>query len=420
MPHEAFLHKFIDALPSGLIALSGEGVVFLWNSQAEDITSLPRNEMIGVHRDSLPDRIGELFDPAVCEMTIENPDGEYRYIRKTIREISLDNGDSSVFVVFTDITDLVNQNLNMNYLLMEMAETKDLMEEQAARLAMALAEVDEKNDIIQGQNRKMINELKMAGRLQKSLLPDIYENMNGVSISSKYIPSIHIGGDLYDVINLGQGLTGFVIADVSGHGVAAALVSSMFKMSFNNLASNVASPKILFHMLNQELKQILTEDYITSFYVLADAVGGSITFTNASHPAPLLYRKRTGEIVELDTEGFFLGMFDDGAYEEKTVTNIENGDALLMYTDCLIETENSEAVPFGMDRLKKSFIRAVEETRGQEVIDRIEAEVRAYNAGKSFSDDFTVLLLEFWEKVDVSACDEATGLPPDSGGFVEF
>ncbi|HQG32990.1 MAG TPA: PP2C family protein-serine/threonine phosphatase, partial [Deltaproteobacteria bacterium] len=312
------------------------------------------------------------------------------------------------------------QNLNMNYLLMEMAETKDLMEEQAARLAMALAEVDEKNDIIQGQNRKMINELKMAGRLQKSLLPDIYENMNGVSISSKYIPSIHIGGDLYDVINLGQGLTGFVIADVSGHGVAAALVSSMFKMSFNNLASNVASPKILFHMLNQELKQILTEDYITSFYVLADAVGGSITFTNASHPAPLLYRKRTGEIVELDTEGFFLGMFDDGAYEEKTVTNIENGDALLMYTDCLIETENSEAVPFGMDRLKKSFIRAVEETRGQEVIDRIEAEVRAYNAGKSFSDDFTVLLLEFWEKVDVSACDAATGLPPDSGGFVEF
>ncbi|HQJ07901.1 MAG TPA: SpoIIE family protein phosphatase, partial [Deltaproteobacteria bacterium] len=289
MRHEAFLHKFIDALPSGLIALSGEGVVFLWNSQAEDITSLPRNEMIGVHRDSLPDRIGELLDPAVCEMRIENPDGEYRYIRKTIREISLDNGDSSVFVVFTDITDLVNQNLNMNYLLMEMAETKDLMEEQAARLAMALAEVDEKNDIIQGQNRKMINELKMAGRLQKSLLPDIYENMNGVSISSKYIPSIHIGGDLYDVINLGQGLTGFVIADVSGHGVAAALVSSMFKMSFNNLASNVASPKILFHMLNQELKQILTEDYITSFYVLADAVGGSITFTNASHPAPLLY-----------------------------------------------------------------------------------------------------------------------------------
>jgi len=113
-------------------------------------------------------------------------------------------------------------------------------------------------------------------------------------------------------------------------------------------------------------------------------------------------------------------MFEDGAYEEQTVANIEKGDALLMYTDCLIETENGEAVPFGMERLKKSFSRAMEETRGQEVIDRIEAELRGYNARDSFSDDFTVLLLEFWEKVDAIAPDASPGMPQDSGGFVEF
>jgi serine phosphatase RsbU (regulator of sigma subunit) len=420
MHYEDFLHKFIDELPSGLMALSGEGLVFLWNNEAESITSLHRNEIIGVHRDNIPDRVGELLNPDTCEIAMTNPGCEYRHIRKTIHEISLGSGDKSIFVVFTDVTDLVNQNQNMETLLMEMAETKDLMEEQAAKLAMVLAEVDEKSEIIQGQNKKMINELEMAGRLQKSLLPNIYENMNGVSISSKYIPSIHIGGDLYDVMDLGQGLTGFIIADVSGHGVAAALVSSMFKMSFHNLASNVASPKILFHMLNQELKQILTEDYITSFYVLTDAVNNAITFTNAGHPAPLLYKKRTGKIMELDTSGFFLGMFDEGAYEEKTVTNIENGDALLLYTDCIIETENSEMVPFGMERLKKSFARAIEETHGQEVIDYIEAEVRVYNSRENFDDDFTVLLLEFWEKVDLSATEGAADMPPDSGGFVEF
>ncbi|MRR14645.1 hypothetical protein EG833_04300 [archaeon] len=309
----------------------------------------------------------------------------------------------------------------MEMILLETAETKDLMEEQAADLAMALAEVDEKSEIIQGQNKKMVDELKMAGRLQKSLLPNIYENLNGVSVSSKYIPSIHIGGDLYDIVDLGQGLSGFIIADVSGHGVAAALVSSMFKMSFHNLAANVASPKILFHMLNQEFNPILAEDYITSFYLLSDSINRTISYSNAGHPTPLLYKKRTGEVLELDTGGFFLGMFEDGAYEEKSLSGIENGDALLLYTDCLIETENKDEVPFGMERLKKSFIRAIQDTHGQEVIDRIEAEIRVYNANENFNDDFTVLLLEFWEQADISpSTDMPEGMPPESGGFVEF
>lgn len=417
--YKDFIHKFTDALPSGLIAISADGLVFLWNNEAENITAIERSEIIGIHRDDLPDRIRELLNPAFGEVSIETLDGEFKHVQKTIHEISL-TGGSNLVVVFADITEMVNQKQDMEMLLLETAETKDLMEEQAAKLAMALAEVDEKSEIIQGQNKKMVDELKMAGRLQKSLLPNIYENLNGVSVSSKYIPSIHIGGDLYDVVDLGQGLTGFIIADVSGHGVAAALVSSMFKMSFHNLASNVASPKILFHMLNQEFNPILAEDYITSFYVLSDSQNSSITFANAGHPTPLLYKKRTGEIIELDTGGFFLGMFDDGDYEEKSVTDIESGDALLMYTDCILETENRAKVPYGMERLKKSFLRAIEDVHGQEVIDRIEAEVRVFNASDSFDDDFTVLLLEFWEQADHSVSGESEEMPPDSGGFVEF
>jgi len=106
----------------------------------------------------------------------------------------------------------------------------------------------------------MVHELEMAGELQKSLLPDIYQSFNGISFASKYISSIQIGGDLYDVVDQGQGMTGFLIADVSGHGVAAALVASMFKMSFHTHAANVASPNILFHMLNEEIKPVLAED----------------------------------------------------------------------------------------------------------------------------------------------------------------
>ena len=263
----------------------------------------------------------------------------------------------------------------MERLLMETAEARDLMEEQAAKLAMALAEVNEMNEIVHRQNRRIMDQLEMAGKLQKSLLPNIYENIGGVSVSCRYIPSIHIGGDLYDVVDLGQSLAGFVIADVSGHGVAAALVSAMFKMSFHTLSTNVASPKILFHMLNQEFIPILSEDYITAFYLLSDYWNRTITFSNAGHPTPLLYRKNTGEVLELDTDGFFLGMFEDGAYGEKTITGIENGDSVLLYTDCLIEARNSAGIPFGMDRLKALFEKDHSDNFGrEEAIDRIEAE----------------------------------------------
>ncbi len=420
MQDDDFFVKFTDALPAGLLAVSGDGRVFLWNSAAEVITCMDRSGVIGRRAEDLAGCIRELLCARGGEITIETLEGEFRHIRRTVHEISVNGTGNNVIIAFTDMTDHLIRKQEMEQVLMETAETRDLMEEQAARLAMALADVDEKNDIIQGQNKRMVDELKMAGKLQKSLLPNIYENIGGVSVSCKYIPSIHIGGDLYDVVDLGQGLSGFIIADVSGHGVAAALVSSMFKMSFHTLAANVASPKILFHMLNQEFNPILSEDYITAFYLLSDSVSNSISFSNAGHPTPLLYKKRTREVIDLDTDGFFLGMFDDGAYEEKTITNIERGDALLLYTDCLLETENKDSDPFGLTRLKTLFAKAIEESHGQDVIDLIEAQIRVYNARESFDDDFTVMLLEFWEQADHSRGDGSDSLPEDSGGFVEF
>ncbi|HOJ15061.1 MAG TPA: SpoIIE family protein phosphatase, partial [Deltaproteobacteria bacterium] len=340
-----------------------------------------------------------------------------RIYEKTMHTVEPREGRRFSVVIFSDVTSSLRQREELERLLIESAETRDLMEEQAARLAITLAEMDEKNEIIRQQNQRMIEELEMAARLQKSLLPDTFENLNGVSFSCKYIPSIHIGGDLYDVVDLGGGQSGFIIADVSGHGVAAALVSAMFKMSFHALASTVASPTILMHMLNKELRPVLEEDYITAFFVITDRYNKGITYTNAGHPTPLLFRRATGMIEELDTDGFFLGSFDDGGYEEKTVSDIEKGDALLMYTDCILEAENPEGEQYGKERLKACFARCMESLRGNEVIEAIEADVRAFAAKDNLDDDLTVLLLEFWEEVGPGEEMPADG---DTGGFVEF
>jgi len=419
MKSEELFKILTNVLPSGLLVLSEDNRVIIWNTSAEDITFVKKQEVLGKTIDELPQRVLMLLNPESENISFDLDDFDSRHIKKDYHKIGLDNNRSYVVVIFTDVTEMIMARQDLEQHLMETSESKDLMEEQAADLAMALAEVDEKNDIIQGQNKKMIDELKMAGNLQKSLLPNIYESLGGVSFSSRYIPSIHIGGDLYDVAELGHGLTGFIIADVSGHGVAAALVSSMFKMSYHALAANVASPKILLHMLNQEFNPILAEDYITSFYVISDRNNKSITFSNAGHPYALLYKKSTSKIMELDTDGFFLGMFDDGVYDEVTVTDIENGDALLLYTDCLIETENKASEPFGMTRLKDLFKRVITQYNGQDVIDRIEAELRVFNANDSFNDDFTVLLLEFWGDDASDTQEEDTNIT-DGGNFIEF
>lgn len=417
MIRDDFFMALTRSLPSGLCIVSDRDRVVTWNRMAEEITTIEAGDVIGMAIDEVPGIVRDLLADTSDRLTMTGGGVETRIFEKTIRTIEPVTGGRYTVVLFADATEAVRRHEEMERLLMESVETRDLMEEQAARLTITLAEMEEKNEIIRSQNQRMIGELEMAARLQKSLLPDTFENLNGVSFTCRYIPSIHIGGDLYDVVDLGGGQSGFIIADVSGHGVAAALISSMFKMSFHALAATVASPTILMHMLNRELKPVLDEDYITAFFVMTDRGSKSITYSNAGHPTPLLFKRATGEIRELDTDGFFLGSFDDGGYEERAETGIERGDALLLYTDCIIETENGAGEPYGKERLIACFGYALLTMRGNDVIDAIEADVRAFNCRESLDDDFTVMLLEFWEEADAGEdLPEGDG----SGGFVEF
>ncbi|MGC9323697.1 MAG: PP2C family protein-serine/threonine phosphatase [Desulfomonilia bacterium] len=419
-----FIFKLSDSLASGLLVISPDSRVVLWNTAAETITSIYAQDIVNRPVETAPAAVKILSEGSSGEVRISGNCHDSRLIQEHISVMDVDDIGLFTVVSFSDVTRTVAQRENLERLLLSASQSRDTMEKQASSLATSIAELEEKNEIIEAQHRKMLTQMEMAARLQKSLLPDIYRNFNGVIFSSKFVPSIHIGGDLYDVVDLGHGLTGFIIADVSGHGVASALISSMFKMSFHNLAETVASPKILFHMLNQELRNVLSEDYITAFYVLSDRYAKTITFTNAGHPAPLLYRKETSEIVELDTDGLFLGMFEDGLYGEMTLDSIEDGDALLLYTDCILEAENAEGKQYGKSRLKELFLKTMRETHGQDIIERIESDVRKFAGKDAFDDDFTVLLLEFWDKHCTVSCSEEPGddslTPSDDKGFVEF
>lgn len=418
MKLDSFSRSLLDNLSAGLMVLDEAGHVSLFNQTAGDLTGFASEHVEGCHLNDLPPALNKLLDEAQTTIAFKKNSHDQRYLEKKINRLYMDGFGQATIIMFNDTTDLITARQEMEHHLFETAETKDLMEEQAATLAMTLAEVEEKTEIIENQHRKMMHELEMAGELQKSMLPEIYQSFNGVNLASKHYPSIGIGGDLYDVVDLGQGMTGIIIADVSGHGVAAALVASMFKMSFHTHAANVASPKILFHMLNELMNPLLAEDYITSFYLIVDREQSAMTYSNAGHPYPLYYRRATGDILELDTEGYFIGMFENGGYDEKSLV-IAEGDMLLLFTDCIIEMTDSDGNEFGRERLKQLFCEAISSYQGQEAIDYIEARSREFNAGESFDDDFTLLLLEFSARAK-SSHPASTDVNPHGGEFEEF
>ncbi len=200
-------------------------------------------------------------------------------------------------------------------------------------------------------------ELNLAAEFQDTFLPKKDDIMDFPELESAYIyiPLLKVSGDFIDISRLDEGIYGYFITDISGHGVAAALICSMLKVFFSLYAKDVLSPQLLFEMLNQEFYNYLNAgEYFTSFYGIYFAEERKFVYTSANHPPPLLYKAKTREIVPLDTEGFFVGIFQEAVFEEKEVY-LEPGDRILFYTDGIIEAQNRNNEIFGVERLKKMY-----------------------------------------------------------------
>lgn len=212
------------------------------------------------------------------------------------------------------------------------------------RLKSAHDELYEKNQLIK-------KELEYAKRLQQFIIPKDFSGIHYPKISGRYLPISDIGGDLFDCYKISDTKVGILIADVTGHGIPAALVMSMAKIVFSFNANKIFSTHELMTKINGEMRQLLLDmQYITAFYMLIDTDNKSITYTNAGHTRPLYYRKNSDKIIALDTNGFFLGIQDESMYEQKTIS-YEKGDRCILYTDGITEIKNSEKDDFGEMRL---------------------------------------------------------------------
>ena len=202
---------------------------------------------------------------------------------------------------------------------------------------------------------KMRNELHIARRMQEALLPAVVPDVEGLELAASLKAANNVGGDYYDVLPLGGGYVGLVIADVSGHGVGSGMMMTSFRMALLTELSREFSPAAVLRRVNTLLHRDCDRArmFVSAVLAVYEPLTGNVQYANAGHNPPRLRRADDHEVIRLDATGLPIGMFEDRDYDEASVT-LEPGDALVLYTDGLVENRNADSVALGeagLDRL---------------------------------------------------------------------
>jgi len=303
-----------------------------------------------------------------------------------------------------DILSLEHEISTIQYSLMEMAwEIDDHRKNLEGMVDQRTQELQEALTDLKGRDTQIQKQLDMASVIQRSILPGKIDDWNELKFVVRYVAMEKIGGDFYDIHQLKDDKLGIMIADVSGHGIPAALVTTMAKISFGNAGSRSDSPKNIFQEVNQNiLDHVKTQDYMTCFMVSIDD-NYNVVYSNASHQKAILLRTSRGEIELLDTNGLFIGALEDArdTYDEKT-TKLEYGDRIILYTDGIPEALNEERKEYSNRRLEEVIVRN-RVMPLEEFADFILEDVQRYIGNAALEDDITLLVIELArdEAVDI-------------------
>jgi serine phosphatase RsbU (regulator of sigma subunit) len=258
------------------------------------------------------------------------------------------------------------------------------LEEKNASLATAMRKLKQ-------AQRSILEDLQLARQIQEGILPKSAPNVKGIAITVKYHPVADVGGDLYDFIQFADDRLCVFIGDASGHGLAAALIGTISKMSLYNHSRKELPPHQMISEINHDLiSNIQTYHYLTCVLGVFDLTKQTFTFSRAGHPVPVVVRP-DGSIIHLNCSGTFAGVLKDAVYEE-TSFNYRRGDRFYIFTDGIYEIQKNDGPHYGYDR----FVKLLADLRRlpvEQVIPAIEKHLAEY----TFDDDYTILIMEIEE-----------------------
>jgi len=240
-------------------------------------------------------------------------------------------------------------------------------------------------------------DLAVAREIQQAILPRIFppfpENAGQLDIAALMNAAKDVGGDFYDFFRIDDQRIGFVIADVSGKGVPAAIFMAVSRTLIRATGVRGVSPAECISYSNGLLAQESANYmFVTVFYGIYNIATGQVTYTNAGHNPPYLM-KADGRIEQLPmSKDLVVGAIDDFQFSEETL-QLEHGDTLLLYTDGVTEALNLGDEEFGNQRLQAALAQLTREN-SQEIIDRIKASVSDFVGEAEQSDDITLLAIK--------------------------
>jgi phosphoserine phosphatase RsbU/P len=241
------------------------------------------------------------------------------------------------------------------------------------------------------EKERLERELQIAAGIQQALMP-LGEHAGGYfEVAGASVPCRAIGGDFFDYLELDGGRLAIALADVSGKGAPAALLTAVVQGMFTIEAGHAGGAAGTLGKINRALKRRTVESkFVTMFYGTLSP-DGTFVYSNGGHNAPVLLRRRA--MSRLETGGTILGMFETAAYDQETLA-LEPGDTLVAFSDGISEAQDPGGEDYGEDRL----ITCLEAHRGAspvEMRDALLESVRAFVSGAMPTDDMTVLVLRY-------------------------
>ena len=234
-------------------------------------------------------------------------------------------------------------------------------------------------------------EMDMAKDIQQGFLPKKGPTVKGYDLHALNVPAKEVGGDFYDFIELGDGRTGLVIADVSGKGVPGAIYMALSKTVLRATSSQASGPARAVADANRLIAETSEAGmFVTLFYAVLDPATGKLTYVNAGHNPPLLLEK--GTFTELSGEGIAVGATDNACPEEKDIP-LNPGDLVVFYTDGVTEANDPAGGLYGEDRLRAAVLK-LSGLPAKEIVEGIKEDVLRFSNGAAQYDDITLMALK--------------------------
>jgi phosphoserine phosphatase RsbU/P len=243
------------------------------------------------------------------------------------------------------------------------------------------------------ERRRLESELELSQVVQRALLPQRIPDIRGVELAAFSRPSEIIGGDYFDFFQYRDGTHGLVIADVSGHGVAAGMLMSGLQTAIRTMAPEADSPAEILERINRfYIHNIHFTTFVTVFLARFDPVTLTLTYVNAGHNPPAVRRRERSDIIWLRPTAPAIGLAEEFHARMESI-GFSGGDSLLLYTDGVTEVLNIGNEQFGQDRLAELFHQHADRP-APDLLQAVRQAVSAFGGNRPLVDDVTMIALK--------------------------